>query len=106
MIIIVNHKTLLNQERERKVTEISRNSIHLDYLSSDMSIDKYVELCIIYFFYLYIFKGGGKFTSGNVEIVVRDEDRIVYIEIEDGEFHASDMNVGLYLYSYNKGDVY
>lgn len=79
------------QKIESREEEIVENSIHLSYLSSNMSIDDYIDYIKVISF---------------CHIIVSDGKCIYQIETENIDFHITPLVSGLYLYAYNEEDVY
>lgn len=70
--------------------EIVENSIHISYLSTDLSIDEYIELIK---------------SSKIRHVIVSDGEKIYQFQTEYNIFSVSTLQSGLFLYAYKNEDV-
>lgn len=90
VIIIIKHQLPIHEELSCREEPILEDSIHLQFLSTDMSIEEYIESIM---------------SIKNKHVIVSDGKKVFQLETTENEFYKTSLESGLYLYAYNNEDV-
>lgn len=80
----------IHEELSCREEPILEDSIHLQFLSTDMSIEEYIESIM---------------SIKNKHVIVSDGKKVFQLETTENEFYKTSLESGLYLYAYNNEDV-